>query len=853
MSSPSLVYRLTAASLRHWRAFLAAAAVLAAMGAWLASHLEIRSSFEELLPSDVPSVRHAKELARRVGGDGTVLVQVEALDGPEGLKAAEALALQLADDYRALGPSDVRSVESSLRPVQHWYADHWPLFLSVEDLRKARDQLVAAIGKAKARVNPLLNIAGEDEEESKTPISISEPLLDPAKPSPRQQVEQRFAKYPDGFMVHPDHRSVTIVVRPTGTSLGVGEARVLLDRMRAVAEAHRHEMNAANLRVGFAGSFPILLAEYEAIINDVVSTFALVLGLVLLSMLLFYREFRPVLALGAAVLVGVAVTFGITRLVIGYLNTQTAFLGSIVAGNGINYGLVYLARVGQLRRRGIGLDPACQEGAHAAAQATLLAAVGTSVSFGTLIVASNRGFRHFGIIGGIGMLLCWAATFALVPALLALFERIRPIRHHAGPPGGRLLRALAERALARPRLLVAVFTALAVASVTLFLWRLPHAMERNLNNLTNEVKGNPELRRDNDRANAALGQSIAGVVALLPSREAAEGYCAAVQQRTSRQPRLRELIDGCETLSTVVPSDQDEKLDLIRQIRERLTDGLLSRLPAPQAARAREIRADLAAQRPLRVEEAPPSLVDRFREADGTVGRLAFVRATPGARLELGPNLQEFVAGVTKVPVGEERFDAAGETIVIADLLANIEHEGPATTLLSFLGVCALIMLFFRSWSRGALLLLSLTVGVVLMGGIAALVDLKINFFNFIVYPITFGIAVDYGANVLARMCARRNVLPALVEVGPVVALCSWTTIIGYGSLILSLNRALRSFGWYAMLGEVTTLVTALLMLPAMALLLPPRAWCPEAAEVTVKGEGKAAAAAVAEEAPHAK
>jgi predicted RND superfamily exporter protein len=121
------------------------------------------------------------------------------------------------------------------------------------------------------------------------------------------------------------------------------------------------------------------------------------------------------------------------------------------------------------------------------------------------------------------------------------------------------------------------------------------------------------------------------------------------------------------------------------------------------------------------------------------------------------------------------------------------------------------------------------------------------------VYPITFGIAVDYGANVLARMCARRNVLPALVEVGPVVALCSWTTIIGYGSLILSLNRALRSFGWYAMLGEVTTLVTALLMLPAMALLLPPRAWCPEAAEVTVKGEGKAAAAAVAEEAPHAK
>ena len=134
---------------------------------------------------------------------------------------------------------------------------------------------------------------------------------------------------------------------------------------------------------------------------------------------------------------------------------------------------------------------------------------------------------------------------------------------------------------------------------------------------------------------------------------------------------------------------------------------------------------------------------------------------------------------------------------------------------------------------------------------IAALTDLKINFFNLIVYPVTFGIAVDYGANVIARMCARRNVLPALVEVGPAVVLCSWTTIVDYGSLIQSLNRALRSFGWYAMLGEVTTLVTGLLVLPAMALVLPARLWCAEAPKATPKG-GASATMTVSEEAPHA-
>ena len=49
--------------------------------------------------------------------------------------------------------------------------------------------------------------------------------------------------------------------------------------------------------------------------------------------------------------------------------------------------------------------------------------------------------------------------------------------------------------------------------------------------------------------------------------------------------------------------------------------------------------------------------------------------------------------------------------------------------------------------------------------------------------------------------------------------MCSWSTIVGYGALLLSLNRALRSFGWYAILGEVTTLLSALIMLPALLLL----------------------------------
>ena len=46
-------------------------------------------------------------------------------------------------------------------------------------------------------------------------------------------------------------------------------------------------------------------------------------------------------------------------------------------------------------------------------------------------------------------------------------------------------------------------------------------------------------------------------------------------------------------------------------------------------------------------------------------------------------------------------------------------------------------------------------------------------------------------------------------------------------SAALSLNRAMRSFGWYAILGEATTLLTAMVMLPAMLLLARRRAAVP--------------------------
>jgi predicted RND superfamily exporter protein len=108
--------------------------------------------------------------------------------------------------------------------------------------------------------------------------------------------------------------------------------------------------------------------------------------------------------------------------------------------------------------------------------------------------------------------------------------------------------------------------------------------------------------------------------------------------------------------------------------------------------------------------------------------------------------------------------------------------------------------------------------GTMLMLGLSALIGIKVNFLDFVALPITIGIGIEYAVNIATR---ERQEGPgrgraALATTGSAVAICSYTTIVGYGSLLLSQNLGIRSFGLAAMLGELTCLAVALFLAPAL-------------------------------------
>jgi predicted RND superfamily exporter protein len=148
-------------------------------------------------------------------------------------------------------------------------------------------------------------------------------------------------------------------------------------------------------------------------------------------------------------------------------------------------------------------------------------------------------------------------------------------------------------------------------------------------------------------------------------------------------------------------------------------------------------------------------------------------------------------------------------------MIRSMERDGPRATLLSLLAVIVVVLLVTRSLVPALCVLGSLLFSIVLLVGFAAVSDLRLNFLNFVALPLTFGIGVEYAINIQDRSRFSGGIRAAGRSVGGAVVLCSLTAIFGYGALLFADNLALQSFGRYAIVGEATCLLSALLLLPA--------------------------------------
>jgi predicted RND superfamily exporter protein len=216
-------------------------------------------------------------------------------------------------------------------------------------------------------------------------------------------------------------------------------------------------------------------------------------------------------------------------------------------------------------------------------------------------------------------------------------------------------------------------------------------------------------------------------------------------------------------------------------------------------------------------EDVPEAMAWPFIEADGSRGRLILAMSGWGYEIWDANDLIRFADKVRSLHLGEDTL-LGGMAFVFSDMLRLIEHDGPRATLAATLGAMFMVVIVVGFQRYAVITLICGLAGTVLMLALGSLIGIRVNFLDFVALPITIGIGIDYAVNICARdkVDGRGNAKRVLNTAGGAVFLSSYTTIVGYGSLLLSANKGIRSFGEAAILGEITCLVTALIWAPAL-------------------------------------
>ncbi|MES1185650.1 MAG: MMPL family transporter [Myxococcales bacterium] len=815
----SLAARATYFLMERYRWVLALSALLLVVTGYRTAltYSSLKSELEELLPKSAPSVTALTELRQRLPGLRFLGVVIE-VDQPARAAEAERFLDQLAERIRKYPPELVRGVRLDTS-AERQFAERYALqLMEPSDVKRLREAVEA---RRDFEVSHAMGTDLDDDEDTKE--KPPELPLDELK----RKYETRFgaagkAKKSDRF-VSPDGRDLALLVQTSSQSTGFEYDLRLLTRVKGDVQALGGPPTGT--RLGYAGDVATRVEETQGLASDLGLSSVVVGLLVIGSLLWFYRSWAALVALFVPLLLGTWAGFALVALPplsIRYLNTNTAFLGSIVVGNGINSGIMLLARIQEELGLGKRVKDAIATGVAESWRATLAAALASAASYGSLIFTDFRGFNQFGWIGGFGIVMCWVSMYWMMPALcLLLGERLRPRPAPAGAaaPSRSIAARVADFTMRHRRGVLAALAVVGLVSLAGLATRRDDWIEYDLSKLRRKDSWVNGERYWGKRMDAATGRYLTPSVVMAEKAEDVPKLEARLRS-LMEHGGAGDLIAEVRSAQQLLPDARFASIEEAKLLKAAITPKLRAKLKDTD----RELLERALSEQSLvalTAADLPEAFAAGLRERDGRVGRSVLVFPKVGGGTWQAERLAAFARDMREA-AREAGAIAAGPLLLSSDLAHAMRADGPRVTLLSFLCVIAICVGAFgvvgrQAWAFSGLSVAALLLGVSFMLGLLAWTGAKLNFSNFVALPITFGISADYSINMLRRFQSEgESTDERLSHTSGALALCSAMTVIGWGALLLVENQALFSFGVFAITGEIASLVAAVLALPAV-------------------------------------
>ncbi len=620
---------------------------------------------------------------------------------------------------------------------------------------------------------------------------------------------------------------------------------------------------------GVTGIPAIEADETSGAIHDATMASFLALALIAGVMVIAFRGLYVPLLACAALLVGMAWSFGWLVLSVGHLQLLSVVFASILMGLGIDYALLYVSRLELIQDEHRSLASATSRVYRGVGPGMVTGAATTAAAFAAIALTDFRGMAEMGIIASGGIILCMIAVLCVLPALLALTGKWkRIIRHRPGGETAHFANGRLDFADDHPvaTLIVAGLIVAATGALAVRVRYDPNVLNLQSRGVES-VEWEHRIVQDDatsawfavvlsrpgqaPRLTASLRRvpdvsEVGGMGRLFPAdledRDAAiaalrDGVNAPPTPDTARGlgPMLQELRtvqQGIVAASLLAPGAIKEELTAVK---DRIGAALAAAagLDAQGRAAAWErlnssfvtARGELAtwlsealSPAPMSADDLPPLLRDQWVGRDGSWLLQVHPGADPQGRSILDPDrLGPFVTAVQSALAGTGAT-VIGPPVQIYRSSELIKREYIKAAALALAAILILLFLDFRSLADALCAMMPVGVGFIGAFGLMGAFNVPLNFANIIVLPIIFGIGVSAGVNVVHRWRAEPFGRPRGLSgaTGRGITLTNTTTIIGFGSLLIAQHRGIRSLGFVMVIGLGMTVLACYTMLPAL-------------------------------------
>jgi uncharacterized protein len=650
---------------------------------------------------------------------------------------------------------------------------------------------------------------------------------------------------------------------------GIIEVRPVLDygalepgrtATEAIRKAAAEIVPAFQADVRLTGPVPMADEEFGTLREGAVGNAVVTIAVVLLILWLALRSGRLIAAVFINMFIGLAITTMIGLMIVGKFNLISVSFAVLFVGIGVDFGIQFSVRYRAERYEFSDLKTAILQAGKMAGVPLMLAAGATAAGFLSFLPTDYRGISELGLIAGLGMLIAFATSITVLPALITLFN----------PPGepeplGYSALAPVDEFLERHRLAILAGTAIVVtAGLPLLYWLSFDFNPINLRSPKVEsVATYLELSRDPGSQTNTIG-------VLAPSLEEAD----AIADRLSKLPEVGSVM----TLSSFIPDRQQEKLAMISNAAAALGGAFdpTNVQPPPTDAENDAALSDGAAQLMKAAESHTGSGADAARRLAAALSTLAQSGQDARSRAEAAflPPLQVALEGlqaslqpqpvtadslppdlrrdwmtpdgqarVAVAPKGDPSDNEALRTFARAVLAVEPRAiEGPIsileagnTVVRSFfhaglwalVSIAILLWVVLRRFGDVLLTLIPLVLAGVVTLELCVLVGMPLNFANIIALPLLLGVGVAFKIYyIMAWRAGQTNLLQTSLT--RAVIYSALTTATAFGSLWFSSHPGTSSMGKLLALSLICTLAAAVLFQPV--LMGKPREPVPDAA-----------------------